>query len=269
MIDLTAYIYEDYHPLVKRYMIAILIMICVSPFQKSISILYILLSPLFIAMISYLIYPFSWLMLIFPKIEKMTIYIMNKLHEMMQIIQTYQINIRYHMLDNVFKILAYITILWILLSSTKLQRMKRVICLFIIFCIPSFVFNQINEDLFYMIDVGQGDGFYIKVEDTHILVDAFSQTTNFLENHGITHLDYLILTHSDYDHIKEAHEIIETFDVSKVLINAYDLGYDSYDANVRRIKANDQISINTQSIKFYNPIYDYGDPNNNSLVIKI
>lgn len=269
ILQITSFLYEKQSPMIKKYMIALMILICLSPLQNHLSLSYYMLSPFYIGLFCYVIYPLSWITLILPKFNVVFQIIISKVHALMYMLETYEINIVYHRLASIGIIIAYACIIMTLLSKTHKQVLVRIlICLFV-FYMPTIKFNYINEDLFYMMDVGQGDGFYMKTGDMHIVVDAFSQTTNFLENHGIRHIDYLILTHSDEDHTKEAHMIIERFEVSEVLISAYDTSYDKFDAHVRLIKADDQIILKEQTIKFYNPIYDYQDANNNSLVFKI
>jgi DNA internalization-related competence protein ComEC/Rec2 len=269
MIQLTSYIYEKQHPIIKKYIISVIIVLCLSPLQNHFSISYLLLSPVYIALFCYILYPFSWIVLFIPKFNMIFDILMSKVNDVLYILEKYQFNITYHKLTPPLIILAYILILILLLSKSMKQIILRLVLCILIFSMPSINFYQVNQDLFYMIDVGQGDGFYIKIDDVHIVVDAFDQTTNFLENHGINHIDYLILTHSDEDHTKEAHNIIDSFRVSEVLISAYDDAYDQFDAHVRRIKAGDQIILENQTIRFFNPIYDYGDANNNSLVFKV
>lgn len=60
-----------------------------------------------------------------------------------------------------------------------------------------------------MIDVGQGDSIYVNVKGKHILIDAGSSSERditkytilpFLKANGVEQIDYLIMTHSDFDH---------------------------------------------------------------------
>lgn len=64
-----------------------------------------------------------------------------------------------------------------------------------------------------MLDVGQGDSIFIACGKTTILVDAGSSSKReiekytifpFLKSNGVQRLDYLIITHSDSDHISGA-----------------------------------------------------------------
>ena len=58
----------------------------------------------------------------------------------------------------------------------------------------------------YFIDVGQGDSALVLCEGKSMLIDGGGASNSnliyaFLENHGITHLDYIVATHAHEDHI--------------------------------------------------------------------
>lgn len=71
---------------------------------------------------------------------------------------------------------------------------------------------------FHFLDVGQGECIVIEVDNgTNIVVDGGSTTVNdvgiyrilpFLKSEGIRHLDYLVLTHMDEDHINGMRQIL-------------------------------------------------------------
>ncbi|MFA6800693.1 MAG: ComEC/Rec2 family competence protein [Acholeplasmataceae bacterium] len=269
MLDLTSYLYQKLSLLTRRYVMSFIVLLSLLPFQNQISLLYIFIAPFMMIWMSYVMYPLTWVIFIFPKLT----FLMNHLSfltiDIIEFIYNDHFIIYFHSFNIWYKIIIYGLTLYLLTAKHTTQILKRLIIYIIICFLPTFAFKQINSDLFYMLNVGQGDGFYIKSEDTHLVVDCFDQTTYFLKNHGITKIDYLILTHSDEDHIKEAVEIIYTFDVELVILSAYDMGYPHYDANIMRAKAGDFIELNNQKVYFYNPIIDYGDSNNNALVFKI
>ena len=93
-----------------------------------------------------------------------------------------------------------------------------------------------------MIDVGQGDCIFIKYPNNraNILIDtggkityqkekwATTKETNtitstkiipYLKSLGVTKLDYLILTHGDYDHMGEAINLVNNIKIEKVIFN--------------------------------------------------
>ena len=86
-----------------------------------------------------------------------------------------------------------------------------------------------------MLDVGQGDSLMIAFPNnkSNILIDTggivnFTKTNYeiststiipYLKSIGIKKINYLVLTHGDYDHIGNAKYIVENFKVEKVIFN--------------------------------------------------
>lgn len=96
-----------------------------------------------------------------------------------------------------------------------------------------FLYNY-NEITF--IDVGQGDASIIRLNHINILVDTggvmsingpddvrtkklAKNISTYLHSLGINKLDYLILTHGDFDHLGSSKYIIDNIKINKVLFN--------------------------------------------------
>ena len=78
----------------------------------------------------------------------------------------------------------------------------------------------------HFLDVGHGDATLITCGTQAMLVDCGKITSgksisSYLKEMGIRHLDYLILTHPDSDHIGGASVILEDFSVENVLVSSY------------------------------------------------
>jgi competence protein ComEC len=102
---------------------------------------------------------------------------------------------------------------------------------------------------------------------------TMNKTIPYLKSIGIIHLDYLIITHGDYDHMGEAINLVNNFKVEKVIFNCGEFN----DLEKDLIKVLDK-----KKIPFYscikelniddNKLYflsnkDYGNENDNSSVI--
>lgn len=75
----------------------------------------------------------------------------------------------------------------------------------------------------HFIDVGQGDCTLIKTVNGNMLIDAGEngyETTvlNYLEEHGVTELEYFVATHPHSDHIGGAAEVISGITVKNVIM---------------------------------------------------
>ena len=76
-----------------------------------------------------------------------------------------------------------------------------------------------RECIITMMDVGQGDGIYIRTpKGRHILIDGGSSSISevgryriipFLASRGISELDYVFVTHGDGDHLSGVREMLE------------------------------------------------------------
>lgn len=74
----------------------------------------------------------------------------------------------------------------------------------------------------HYIDVGQGDATFILLPDgTNMLIDSGTEEASddlvkYIQDLGITQIDYFILTHSDADHSGGADEVFEAFEIKKI-----------------------------------------------------
>lgn len=131
----------------------------------------------------------------------------------------------------------------------------------IIFCILHHLIPTLisYQDIFYL-DVGQGDAILIRMDKKNILIDSGGmmgiekveeeQTEKMIKNKmipffrslGITKLDYVIITHGDYDHIGGMNTIIEEFPIKTVLFNSND--YNQKEMNLLKQLDQKKISYN-------------------------
>jgi competence protein ComEC len=72
------------------------------------------------------------------------------------------------------------------------------------------------------VDIGQGDATLIESDGEYMLIDTGDRDSDntlitYMQERGVETIDYLILTHPHADHIGEAAEIVETFDVEEII----------------------------------------------------
>jgi len=75
----------------------------------------------------------------------------------------------------------------------------------------------------HFLDVGQGDSILITTGNNAMLIDAGdrgygSSVVSYLKKQGVKKLDYLILTHPHADHIGGAVEVINAFEIEKIIM---------------------------------------------------
>lgn len=134
----------------------------------------------------------------------------------------------------------------------------------------------------HFIDVGQGDATLVKCGDAAMLIDAGEGSKgtliqNYLQKQGVKKLDYLVLTHSDSDHIGGAPVIVTKFEIDRVFVSDFEKDNQTYrkliqaldDKNIQAVtpKAGDEYALADASFRILGPVQAYDDPNNASLVI--
>ena len=191
----------------------------------SINLLTPFINLIFVPYVSLIIFPLSLLTFIFPFLEGLfnfLIYIMEKTSLLISSINFFNITLC-HMSwipVNVYYLIIYTIIIKLLKKEYKY--------IFVFLCII-FIHHNINYlNSFYLInyiDIGQGDTSLIifPYNKKNILIDCANDSKNiiipYLKSQGINKLDYLIITHGDYDHMGEAINLVNNFKVEKVIFN--------------------------------------------------
>ena len=88
-----------------------------------------------------------------------------------------------------------------------------------------FKANKIDENL-EVLGNAYAYIYYLKVNNLNILIDtgtAFygEKLKNHLKERGVEKIDYLLLTHSHYDHIGGVPILIENFQVNRIFAHSY------------------------------------------------
>ena len=104
-----------------------------------------------------------------------------------------------------------------------------------------------------------------------MVIDAYN-SFSYLKTLGLNKIDYLVLTHSDSDHVGDYLKIINYFNVKNILYSKYDELFDNLlsNININKYPVDDNLRINSKfNIEFFGPINDYKDSNSVSIVFKI
>lgn len=138
------------------------------------------------------------------------------------------------------------------------------------------------------VSVGSADACYIKCGDKNILIDtgtslSADRLSSYLTRNGCTHLDAVILSHPDSDHIGGIPEIISNFGTDIIYMsripkdivpdtNEYKNFLNSVEENKISIVYPDipsTVSIGDMSLTFISPTSEYSDTNDNSLTVRL
>lgn len=139
----------------------------------------------------------------------------------------------------------------------------------------------------HFLDVGQGDSTIVISDESTMLIDSGDRDENnkvikHLKKMGIKRLDYIIITHPHSDHIGEMSEIIDSFDVGKVIMmkvpdnkvptsKIYENMLNSIKSKKLKISpAKDEVfDFGNTKVYLYTPKGEYSDLNNYSVLVKI
>lgn len=219
---------------VKNYFVQILLISTIS-FLASLPILinnfYMIniISPfiniLFVPFISCLIFPLCLITLCFPFLDIILFFFLMILESISLFLNHFNIELV------MCSIPIYLCLLYYLLITFVIIKPKYSYLLIIVLLFHHNVryFNQ--NSYLTMIDVGQGDSTLIEHKNVAILVDtggvvnsnysiALNTTIPYLKSLGIQKLNFLILTHNDYDHMGEAFDLLNNFRVDNVIMNS-------------------------------------------------
>ena len=195
---------------------------------------------------------------------------------------------------SLFQFGLMIAVLILLFDFWKKPQFR--ICLLMIFgLLMVWVKHPLTNEV-TVVDVGQGDSIFLRsMKGDTILIDVggkvtfgtkekwqeSSQTSNaektlipYLQARGVSQIDYLVLTHTDTDHIGDLEEVAKCFKIKEICVSQGALTKPSFVKRLRTIKcpvhtlkAGDKLPMMGSNLQvlYPNKIGDGG--NNDSLVL--
>lgn len=191
-----------------------------------------ILNLVFVPLVSFVVFPLTLITFIISKFYLILNITTNLLESLSLLFNKFKIIIYFPRINLIF-VFIYLSILMLYIKFKKKICLYLIIVLLIFFKIRPYMDN--NTYIYY-IDVGQGDSILVVTPHLKktILIDtggivSFNEnyksnivknkTIPFFRRIGINKVDYLFLTHGDYDHAGEASELLSNFCVKKVFIN--------------------------------------------------
>lgn len=136
----------------------------------------------------------------------------------------------------------------------------------------------------HYIDVGQGDSELICCGGEYMLIDAGEPSASdtvvdYLNDHGIEKLEYVVCSHGHADHCGGLDAVVENFDVGTVFTSPYPGDTSSYEIFSDAVSAKDlamtvpelgeSYSLGEARFEFIGPLEEYDNLNDDSLVMRL
>ena len=243
-----------------------------------INIISILVNVLLIPIVSTIIFPLSIIALILPFLDSFLYQLISLLENFTIFISSIEITIINFPKPNIIIIIIYYIILLITLHKPKLSYLL-LITILIIKASP-YLDGDTNIVAF---DVGQADCLLIQFpyNKKNILIDTgnnyseykIKNIINYLKSKGISKINYLVISHGDYDHIGGSFYLVNNFKVENVIFNRgkfNDLEKKLITVlekrNIKYFQNIKELNLNNNRLYFLNnKLYD--DENDNSTII--
>ena len=232
-----------------------------------------------VPLITFVIYPLSLLTFLLKFLEPIYNLTINLLEFINNISSIFSLNIIVPKVHIIFYLIYYLLIYLYIESNNK--KYILIACLYLLsFKLKPFIDR--NNYVYYL-DVGQGDSSLIIYNDNVVMNDT-GGTSNYnvssgciklLKSLGYSHIDYLILTHGDFDHMGDSIYLINNYKVKNVVLN---------NDNFNELETNLIKELKKKKIKYYQNVEkipisnniitilnteEYDNENDNSNVIYI
>ena len=183
---------------------------------------------IFVPLISIIIFPFSLVVILIPKLDFIYELMINILEYLSLFISNFKIEIIFSKVNIIIIILYYLIITLVLYKIYK-RKYKYIFLIIIILFTHTNINYRRNNLYITFIDVGQGDSALIHLPHNKgdFLIDTggkYNYDTSkdiisYLKSEGIKDIDFLLISHGDYDHMGEAINLVENFKVENVIFN--------------------------------------------------
>lgn len=190
-------------------------------YNYEVNLMQIINNVIIVPLVSVIIYPLTILTFVFRFLEP----VLNMFIGILKFISNHLIvvNIIVPKINLIFYFIYYVFLFMFL----KTNRKMFILLIFIYtMCLKVKPLLDFNTYIYYL-DVGQGDSSLIYNNREVVLIDTGGKdnikvsdnTIKFLKSTGKSKINYLVLTHGDYDHMGDAINVIENFKVDKVIFN--------------------------------------------------
>lgn len=260
--------YRNYF--MKLFMISFICFVTSIPIMinsyYNINVLTPIFNLLFVPLVSFVVFPLSLLTIFFPFLDELLYFIISFMEFLsLQLSKFNYFNITLCHISAISFIIYYSIIIFIV-NKMNNNEYKYIIGVFIIIFIHHNIGYFDRYATISFINVGQGDSILLTLPHNrgNILIDCSNNISfdnekwkqkktlynvgdsviiPYLKAQGINRLDYVMITHGDYDHIGSLDKIINEIKIKKVIFNS---------GNINSNEAYIINKLNEEKIKYYN-----------------
>ncbi len=242
----------------------------------------------YVPFVTIIVFPLSIVTTFIPFLDSIFLLITNILEWSATTLQNIKFGI---LIFPKLNLIYYIGLFIFIIGSLSLNKKILYFILLIILVFHYFYMNILKPEFMVMLDVGQGDSILFYSKGKTMLVDTGgkmnfvsekwkkknnysivkSKTIPYLKSLGIKKINYLVLTHGDYDHLGEALTLLQNFKVDNIYINEGEKNYLERQINkvhkVKVLKQDD--SFNVSSFEVFSLNKNLYNENDSSLVLYI
>ena len=250
-------------------------------FNYEINLFSIFYNLLYVPIFNLIIFPLSLLTLIFPFLDNLFYFVMEILNNISLLLNNFNQGIIILKKIDIFILGIYILIIIYIINTILNKKIHGLVILSIILVIHININKFIKDNYVITIDVKQGDSSLLYLDDKAILIDTgglynqivVEKTIIMLKSFGINKIDYLIITHGDYDHMGDSIYLVNNFKIDKVILNNDD--YNELEKElikvldkkkIKYLKGLQEIKLDDYKLEFLNTS-EYDNENDNSNVI--
>lgn len=260
-------ILTSYKYFILTYLVSIPLQITIN---NEVNLMVLLISPLIVVLFKYFLIPLVLFSFIFPIINLYSNFFLDFIYKFLNLFVFASIKI--NLPDfSIVQIVIYIILLsFIMKGMSLIDKVKRSL-IFVFFIVLIALENKIDPRFkVIFLDVYQGDTTIITspFNGETIVIDAYGNILETLKSLNLIEIDYLILSHEDDDHTREAQNLIDNLNVKEVIINPYGT-YKLNHPKIEKFQTDDYLNLKYFNIEFFGPVKNYYDNNDNSLVFKI
>ena len=187
-----------------------------------INFLAIFYSFIFVIIFNYILFPLCIISFVFPFTSFLFYFFINFVEKVINILTKIDFFV-----FSFYSISFLILVIYYIVIILCLNKKKFFILLFFIIVFHININCIINNNFVTFLNVSEGDSIVLKSNNHVILIDTggniyskyYLDIIKYLKSYGISKINWLIISHGDFDHMGEAINLVNNFKVEKVIFN--------------------------------------------------